>query len=506
MAFGPYAPDRDRIRPAHVALAAAIMVAGAWLRLRGAQGELWLDEIWSLNIAQSLTAWHQAFWDAPHDNNHPINTAWMYLMGEGSAPWVYRLLSIVTGTLGVLVAGLVAARRASGNTPARLLVAMLSAATLYPFVHFGSEARGYAPMMLCALLAFAATENVDSEADLDRARWAYGGAGVLGVLSHLGILPVLFALSLGFAIRQLQQGRTVFQAINGAVRLNGPFMGGVLIYIGGIWYGIYANDNLIEFGGSTLACPNGDCFTLALDEISRFSTGGFGAHLTGLHSGLYGILVLGAVMWLAALGNRRALPLGLVMLGVPLLFLAANQPAAPHGRYFLAVFAFVPLLIAEIIGELSGRAKVGRFVAGLVVLALVAANTWAVNRFVNAGRGDYARALDLILETQGNAPLVIGTEMPFQLSIVMGETLRKRDPNSQVEYVTFHNMSSAKPPWVISVTVEPGDLRTTTCAGGLLYNLQGVYGYWGMAGSTWGLYALSDAPAPPGCLWLTETP
>lgn len=503
MAYGRFAPDRDRVRPAHIALAAAILVVGAWLRVRGAQGELWLDEIWSLNTAQGLSAWHEAFWNAPNDNNHPFNTAWMYLVGQDQAPWVYRLLSIATGTLGVLAAGLVAARRAPSNTPARLLIAMLLAATLYPFVHFGSEARGYAPMMLCALLAFAAVENADR--DLRSARWSYGLIGTIGVLSHLGILPVLFALSVSFAGRQMMQGRTFLQAVNGAVRLNGPFMAGVLAYMAAIWYGIYTGGNLITFGGSTLACPGGDCFTLALDEITRFSSGGFGAHLTGLHSGLYGILVFGAVVWLGAVGNRRALPLGLIMLGVPLLFFAANQPAAPHGRYFLAVFAFMPLLIAEVIGELSARAKAARMFAGLLVLALVLANTWAVNRFVQAGRGDYARALEHMLAEQGGAPLTIGTEMPFQLTTVMEHTRRRTAPDQRIDYAAFPEIADARPPWVISVTIEPRDLRPQTCAGGLLYTLDSVHTYWGLAGSTWGLYSLSDSPAPADCLWLTES-
>jgi len=183
---------------------------------------------------------------------------------------------------------------------------------------------------------------------------------------------------------------------------------------------------------------------------------------------------------------------------------SSDLPAAPHGRYFLAVFAFMPMLIAEVIGELSARAKAARMFAGLVVLTLVLANTWAVNRFVQAGRGDYAQALERILADHDGAPLTIGTEMPFQLTTVMEETRRRTAPDQRIDYASFHQIAGARPPWVISVTIEPTDLRPTTCAGGLLYTLDSVHTYWGLAGSTWGLYRLSDTPAPPDCLWLTE--
>jgi len=502
MAFRRYASDRGRLRPAHIFLAAALLIIGAGLRVRGAYGELWLDEIWSLNIAKGLTAWHQAFWDAPLDNNHPLNTAWIYLMGQGRDPWVYRLLSIITGTMTILVTGLVAARSTLGPTSVRLLVAMLLTATLYPFVHFGSEARGYAPMMLCAMLAFSAVEDADQ--NVRRARWTYGLAGFLGLLSHLSILPILFALSISFTVRQRLQGVPLAQAFHAAVRLNGPFIAGVLAYTMTIAYGFFLHHNVLAFGGSTLGCLDAPCFTSALDSITRFTVGGFAAPWTGLYTGLYSIFVGGAIAWLGTLGNRRALPLGLILLGVPLLFFLTNQPAVPHARYFIGVFAFLPVLSAEIVGEISGRTQAARLGAGLFVVALVSVNAWANSRFFQAGRGDYARTLERILKDQDGAPITLGTEMPFQLKTVMNETRDRLAPRQRITYVTLPDIPRTKPRWLISVTLEAAALPATACTGGLFYTLDSVHGYWGLAGSPWGLYVRRDRPAPKDCRWLTD--
>jgi len=504
MSFNRPPPGTGRIHQVHLGLGAVIVLVGVWLRLRGASGELWFDEIWSLNTAMGLEAWHEAFWKQPKDNNHPVNTWWLYMMGPGRDVWVYHFLSVILGAVSIIVAGWIAARNCYQNAAKRMLIAMLLVAVLYPFVNFGSEARGYGPMMLFALLAFAAIENPETNAW--QARWHYGWAGLFGVISHLGMLPILFALSLCFAIRQLLQGHSFLHAFNATVRLNGPFVGALLVFVTAVSYGVYLNNNTIEFGGSTLTCLDRSCFVTALDEMTRFMTGGFGEKSVGLHTGFYIISVLGSVVWLGAIGNRRALPLGLILLGVPLIFFAAGQPALPHGRYFFAVFVFFPLLITEVMAELLKRGKVASFLSSLALIVFVGANAWAVKQFLQTGRGNTHAALDYILESSPEGTISIGTEMKYQLKTVMDFNRNLIAPDRSIEIIKFKNIPTVKPKWLISVTLHVPDLPPTACTGGLLYTLVHGYGHWGMAGSTWGLYALSDKPAPKGCQWLTDLP
>ena len=504
MSFSRIPANAGRIRQIHLGLAACLILVGFWLRMQGAASELWLDEIWSLNIALGLDNWHEAFWKQPKDNNHPLNTWWLHMMGAGREPWVYHFLSVILSTASIIVTAWLAARGTAQYAAMRMLSAVTLVAILYPFVNFGSEARGYGPMMLFALLAYAAVEKPDARAN--EARWGYGLAGVLGLLSHLSILPILFALSLYFGLRQLGQGRGLIHALNATVRLNAPFVCGALIFVAGLYYGVQYQGSTLQYGGTTVQCLDQNCFVIALDEMTRFMVGGFGDNRFGLHSGFYLISIGGGLAWLMAVGNRRALPLGLILLGVPALFYAFNQPQFPHGRYFFPVFVFVPLLMIEIFGELFKRGRVACFLAVVSFLILIGVNGWAIKQFLDSGRGQYKAALNYIVQKSNQGPLNIGTEMMYQLKTVMDFNQKRYAPDRQINIIKFKNISQIKPEWLISVTIAQKDLRPQACVGDLLYSLEKAYAHWGMAGTTWGLYRLSDNPVPDGCLWLTPLP
>jgi hypothetical protein len=144
-----------RISASTGAAAAAILLLALILRILGARGELWLDELWSLKLIDEVKARHDLFWGLAVDNNHYLNTLYLYLVGADAPVLVQRGLSIALGTATVAVAGL--AMRRSGA--AGMLGAMVLFAVSYPMVNYGSEARGYAGLILMTLLALMLTES-----------------------------------------------------------------------------------------------------------------------------------------------------------------------------------------------------------------------------------------------------------------------------------------------------------------------------------------------------------
>ena len=63
----------------------AILSVGALLRFAAARGDLWLDEIWSIDIAREAGSLLGVL-ATRHDNNHPHNTIWLLAAGgSGSA-------------------------------------------------------------------------------------------------------------------------------------------------------------------------------------------------------------------------------------------------------------------------------------------------------------------------------------------------------------------------------------------------------------------------------------
>lgn len=505
MAFGHRAQMNDPLRPAHVVLGGLIVALGIALRVQGAQGDLWQDEIWSLNHAAALSAWHEVFWNVIHDNNHPLNTLYMYLVGPNQAPWVYRLASIVAGALSIVAAGWAVGRDGGG----RMLIAMLLAAVLYPLAHFGSEARGYSLMILFAYLAFGAVDR--AQGPTGPARWLFALAVTLGALSHFSILPIVFMMSIAFGLRRLKDGYGFWPSVHATMRFCAPSAGGLALIGVGLLYGFKHLTGPWYGGGSTF-CPDGGCFIGALDSIVRFTTGGFGAGLPGLHSGLFAILVIGAIGWLFLQGRSRAFLYATLFIGTPLLYLALDQPNVPYGRYFLAMIAFLPILLADLAGELRSRGRAGRIIGGLAILVLVSANAWAVTRFHQVGRGNYTEVYDLITQNNPGPTITVGSDHPFRLSMVFDHLAQQNHLDKTMVYSTPKNVPRERPDWLVLVLREEEPVKKMVCLdSGDADNAAALYGwigsseYWGLAGANWDVYHLLPL-TPEICPNVLEAP
>ena len=162
-----------------VACLAILAVAGA-VRVCGAFNELWLDEIWSLNLAGQVATPLEIFTKIHHDNNHYLNTLYLYFLGRGASEFVYRIPSLLAGIATVVAAGLIGRRR--GTTDA--IFAMLVVGFSYVLILYSSEARGYAAAVFFAFLCFYLLDRY-----LETRRWPlalmFSLCAVLGLLSHL---------------------------------------------------------------------------------------------------------------------------------------------------------------------------------------------------------------------------------------------------------------------------------------------------------------------------------
>src|ERR1039458_2476428 len=79
-------------------LTCVLLVVVAAIRLiRAAHNDLWLDEIWSLNLAHTVSSPIGVFTSIHHDNNHYLTTLSMVLLPGRGNWWGYRIPSIVAG-------------------------------------------------------------------------------------------------------------------------------------------------------------------------------------------------------------------------------------------------------------------------------------------------------------------------------------------------------------------------------------------------------------------------
>lgn len=181
------------------ALGAVVAVFGA-VRFACLFNDLWLDEIWSLGLVGQIHSPAEILTRLWHDNNHPLNSLWLYLLGPAKPDWTYRLLSWFTGTATVGLAGLIGRRQFQLLHPgeagakaqrAGLITAMLVGGC-YLLIHYSSEARGYAPAVGFGFLAIHALWRAPAR---PTSAWAgvYGLSCVLGLLSHLVAFQVMLA-------------------------------------------------------------------------------------------------------------------------------------------------------------------------------------------------------------------------------------------------------------------------------------------------------------------------
>ena len=87
----------------------AAVVLGADLRLACLPAEFWLDEIWSWELARSAHSLADLF-SLRQDNNHHLNTLWLFLCPADASPVVYRLHSLTAGLASIILAAKTARR------------------------------------------------------------------------------------------------------------------------------------------------------------------------------------------------------------------------------------------------------------------------------------------------------------------------------------------------------------------------------------------------------------
>ncbi len=200
-----------------------VLLAAVALRLVAAAGDLWLDEIWSLdNLALAMTR-PTLTGRLPllfHDNTHPVNTLYLALVGPGAGPLAYRALSVFAGAAAVAVAAAIGWRR----SPLEGLMSAGLVSVSYPMVHYSSEARGYGIMLLAALSAAWLMETYLERPGRLKAV-AFSTVALIGLASHFTFLAVLAALGAWAAMALYsRQGSVVSTAARLVVLFGAPLV------------------------------------------------------------------------------------------------------------------------------------------------------------------------------------------------------------------------------------------------------------------------------------------
>jgi hypothetical protein len=460
-----------RARRREAAAVAILIAAAALIRLPCLRTDLWFDEVWSLGFARHA----QSLWEVfvlRHDNSHLLNTLWLYLVAGSSDFAVFRLFSFACGLLTVA-----ALAQDPEDPPRGLLTGTLAAASAVMTL-YSTEARGYAPMALCAVLCY---RLLPPPGPLRRRRAAaFSLCAALGFFAH-GTFVFVFAGLGAWALARyprqelMRKLLALFAPPLAVLVLHAALRGGVIIGGG------------VEVPFSVVAARTFILWSGAPDA-------GFGVILGTAALTALCVIELGrlrkrgdAEFWFHAVLLVSAVAFSLVF------------PFRAE-RYLFAGLPFALILSARTLLRML-RGGIGpRLAAVFLIAAFLGGNAARVRALAVDGRGHYLDAMKrMAAETPGGV-VTWGSDHRARNPMLADFYAPYVVPPKSFVYVGADRLASDPPDWYVRHSFET-DPRSAPLALTLsptaAYRLVHVYPYSGMSGWSWQLYRRERAPGAP---------
>jgi len=477
-----------------------LIAIAAVLRLIATRNDLWLDELISLNIAHVVKTPWQIFTAVHSDNNHYLNTIFLYFMRSHADGAADRYLSVLWGIALVPAGYWLLARRS------RLEALMLSGLLTfsYPLIHFSSEARGYSGALLGLMLACAAmsrwiAERMNTQ-KICHSEWSeepaaflerpwllgaiYSAGLVLALLSHLTAAFIWFALAAGSLIavaRRTERRKWIGQwvAFNTL-----PAAALLALYVFDLRF-------LSELGGSPMSVMHG---------LSRLLALGLGWPAKDAISVWILLLPLAGLIGRHLLQEKESgEPLAILLAAIyilPLLCTLAMRPTFFSSRYFLVVLPFVYASLAMLLGRLA-RARGGRLVLASVLILFFVAQTRLYVEFLQVGRGQYRTALAYMMAHTTSPDVAVASNQDFRSRVELAYYVPRAMGRSQLLYGPVEGRGSFQPEWYIlhQEGYEAPGPGQWTGPGQTQWHRAAYFGASELSGQAWTLYRRQPAAA-----------
>jgi hypothetical protein len=464
-------------------LLCAIILVGAVARVGPMFHDFWLDEAWSYILVRDFVSTPVDILNTVHtDNNHPLNSLALYLLGP-TVEWpVYRLPAWISGVLCVPLS--FAVMRRFGDPHAIYAAALVACS--YPLIVYSTEARGYGTMLCCLLLALYSLQRW-----LLAPRWTTCGvfwtAVILAALSHLTAIHGYLAM-LVFSVNELRRRSATFA---GGLADYAKLHTVPLLFLVA-FYWVYVRH--ISVAGSA---PTRLIGTLAATMTMA---------LGGPASGPLAVLYVGAFLMLLFLGLDRMknrsdgwhvlFAGGIVLVPLPLITLRLflhpeSTPIFP--RYFLTSIILFLMLTGFLLGELHQRQRRGKIICGVLLALIIAGNFIHTARFTLTGRGQYLQALRQIVREGPERPIHVASNSDFRTSMLLA-FYRTYLPNEPP--IVYHSRQDLEPVptidwWIVefldSPLQPPPELETDRGR----FSLVRYFDFYGPSGCGWGIYRRS---------------
>ena len=436
-------PDRQAISTA-LWIAAALGVASAVVRLLAAGADLWLDEIWSIELARTVSSPLDVVTRIRETNNHPLNTLWLSFTGDSTSRLWLRTPSLVFGVATVGLGGLLGASR--GRLDAWIAMFLLGGS--YLMIDTSAEARGYAPMAACALAAWLALET----AERNRRQGRPQGLGWTLLFNASVVLGFLFQLSFALAYAALAGGWLMARLRHRPEprRWVGEFMA---------WHALplAVLALLYTFWVQHLAI-GGDVFpTVRVLARTAMLTVGLdgGTPFMAIGAAIAALFFVAGIVVVARSSPERAVVYAIGITLAPAAALVSMEPSFLAPRYFLASVAFFLVLVSEVLAALARSSRAGAGLTAVLLALFGLGNAVLTAPLLSPARNNVARAIAIMQEDNPGAILDIGSRFAFRDQLLLDYHAKKMAPPVSLRFWTAENWPGRGPEWMI-LTVQSG--------------------------------------------------
>jgi hypothetical protein len=439
----------------------ALLFAPFILRLLPCSNAFWFDEIWSWQISRVVTSPLQILTNplAQTDNNHPLNTLWMYLIGNTSSWWIYRLPAMLAGCAMVLL--ILWMERKIFRWSA--LVVCLLIGLSFPLITYSSEARGYAPMLLCAVAGYYLLRSEKLIVQI-----AFAAICCVGLLCHLTFIHFLLAAIISGLVQRRPRKLWVFV----------PSLVLLVFYV---W--IFVRH--IQIGGA----PDASIVATVAGTLSLMLGGPRGGVAIYFVAAMVLACIIRGLMWMRRRSGPEALFFLLVIFVAPLITILLQDLSPNHApsiqvRYLLVPFTFSLILLVRYFAAHLQQRSANRAIFIAILALATLGNGYHLGRFFAVGRGDYLGALQYMA---ANSP----TPSITWSCVDSGNAFRTGKILSYYQELlpTRPFLQSSEPQWLVYNVDNLPDSYPPIRLGNSIYHFDSSYPAYGLSGWSWVLYS-----------------
>ncbi|MDY6832913.1 MAG: glycosyltransferase family 39 protein [Thermodesulfobacteriota bacterium] len=480
--------DRQAYSPPVTTVVVLLLCAGAGLRIAAASDCLWFDEIWSYMLSRHMTQpWQALTVVNVVDNNHPLNTFFMYMMGDPYDWRWFRVPSLITGTLLLILIW----RAADRFSPSAGMPALFMATVSHPFILYSSEARGYAPALFFSVSAFFFIQQYRQERGT-RPLVLFWFTITMGLLANLTVAFIWLAIFLWSVMHEMRVSSSFRTAMTHILKCHlVPLL--PMAYLSHAY--LVRNMAVGNIGSRSTEFITDFLATVVAALMGTPSTGGW------FVAGLFLFICVFLYGWRSLYRTNAAVAIFLLLAVClpPLLGNLGRQ--LMYFRFSLVAFPFTYIVLAIGIAACYKGNRLAKTLCLLFVLFFSYGNITRTHALITIGRGDYLGAMSYMAAQphtgpratapgNGDRTLLVGSDNDFRNLPILYFYARYLPQDTKMIYVGEGQWPTEGTDWLIRHSRQPCPETAALYRpnGRHVYRLKKIFPYAGVSGWNWYLY------------------